>query len=70
MSIQEASAISGYAVFTLQMFARNSEFAASKPRGNRGGWDICEQSFRGWLRRRKIKTANAAMQDQLKRRAE
>lgn len=67
MNVHEASAISGFAPFTLKMFARKNEFAASKPRGNRGGWDICEESFSRWMKRRRINGANLAMREEIKR---
>ena len=58
MKISEAAKRSEYAPFTLRMFCRTGEILASKPRGNRGGWDINESSFDEWLRRRRIERSN------------
>lgn len=69
MTIQEAAKISGYTVWTLQKFARNNQFAASKPRGNRGGWEIEEVSFLSFLKRRKLAGANDVMRELEARRA-
>jgi len=68
MTIEEASEICGLAPYTLRQKARsnNPPFAATKP-SNREGWDINENSFRGWLKRRRINSANAAMKGQLLR---
>lgn len=67
MTLQEASAASGYAVWTLQKFARENEFGAWKPRGRKGGWQVDEPSFRAFMRRRKLKGANDFMKNQIKR---
>lgn len=65
MTLEEASKKSGFAVWTLQKFARQGEFGASKPRGNRGGWNVEEASFNSFLKRRRIKTANPLLKSQI-----
>jgi hypothetical protein len=60
MTAKEASLISGLSVWSIQFAASKSEFAATKPAGNKGGWDINEESFRQWLTRRRIKGGNKA----------
>lgn len=67
MTLQEASQESGFAVWTLQKFARQGEFGASKPRGNRGGWEVEPGSFRSFLNRRRIKTGNSLVKAREKR---
>lgn len=63
MNIQEASRISGFAVKTLRDKARRSEIVASKPRGNRGGWEFSERDLETFMRRNRIKRGNAAMKE-------
>lgn len=63
MTLSAASAICGFAVKTLRNKAKNSEFIASKPRGNRGGWEISERELADWMKRNRIKRGNLAMQN-------
>ncbi len=58
MSIPEAARLSGYAPFTLRMFCRQGEFPATKPRGDRHGWEIDAEAFRAWLKLRRIERSN------------
>ena len=35
---EQAAAMTGYSVFMIRQFARSGAFAATMPRGRRGGW--------------------------------
>lgn len=63
MTLEQASRISGFAVKTLRDKARRSEFFATKPRGNRGGWEVTETELERFLKRNRIKRGNAAVQE-------
>jgi hypothetical protein len=43
MNLEEAAKISGFAHKTLRDKARAGEFFATKPKGNRGGWEITNE---------------------------
>jgi hypothetical protein len=67
MNAKEASQESGLSVFTISKHARNDQFAAEKPNGDTGGWQIDPQSFRDWLMRRRLKGANGPARAAIKR---
>jgi hypothetical protein len=60
MSTLEASQLSGMSAWSISQAAKRGEFAATKPSGDKGGWDIHEESFRQWITRRRIKGGNRA----------
>ena len=67
MTAKEASKESGLSIWTIQNYANNDAFAAEKPNGPRGGWQIDPQSFRDWLLRRRLKGANGPARAAIKR---
>lgn len=58
MTLPEASKRSGFAVWTLQKFARQGKFLASKPKGNKGGWVVNRPTFDKWLHSHHLATMN------------
>lgn len=60
MTTKDAAALSGLSEWSISVAASKSAFAATKPNGRSGGWDIDEQSFRQWLQRRRMKGGNKA----------
>jgi hypothetical protein len=58
ISISEASRLSGHCVQHLCKLARRGEFAACKPRGDKGGWHIARPSFEKWWQQKIGRTAN------------
>ena len=55
---EQAAEMSGYSVFMIRRFCARGEFAATMPRGRRGGWEIVRPSFEAWWQSRRASAAN------------
>jgi hypothetical protein len=55
---EDAARMTGYSVFMIRQFAHRGEFAATMPRGRRGGWEIVKPSFEAWWMSRRASAAN------------
>jgi hypothetical protein len=55
---EQAAAMTGYSVYMIRQFAHRGEFAATMPRGRRGGWEIVRPSFEAWRQSRRASAAN------------
>ena len=55
---EQAAAMTGYSVFMIRQFARSGAFAATMPRGRRGGWEIVRPSFEAWWSSKRASSAN------------
>lgn len=58
ISVEEASTLTGYAPFTVRQLCRSGAFAAEKPRGNKGGWQILRPSLEKWWADRRRSSTN------------
>lgn len=61
MTVEEAAKATGYAPFTIRLFCRNGELIATKPLGNRHGWDINRGYLDKWMRERRAARSNEAV---------
>lgn len=62
MKVEDAAERSGFAIWTVRRMARQGLFMATKPRGNRGGWEIDDESFHDWMQGNQTARGNAAYQ--------
>lgn len=55
--IEDAARMTGYSVYSIRQFAHRGEFAATMPRGRRGGWEIVKPSFEAWWQSKRASSA-------------
>lgn len=67
MTTNEAAAKSGFSAFTIKQACNHGEMLATKPRGDRGGWDISEAALQLWIATKRRAGANAPMREAMKK---
>jgi hypothetical protein len=55
---EDAARMTGYSVFMIRRFCARGEFAATMPRGRRGGWEIVKPSFEAWWSSKRASSSN------------
>jgi hypothetical protein len=58
MTVFDAAIRSGLTPYTIRLLIRRGELVASKPLGNRHGWQISESQFKQWMAERQRKGSN------------
>jgi hypothetical protein len=69
MNMAEAQRMTGYTDRSIREFIKRGDFAATMPRGTKGGWHIVRQTFENWWAEKNARTANRHTVPQRARRA-